>query len=108
MKVERGINDSIGAEFIMASREEEFNDFINRLSLKTTFALNLDMFDDVAKFIALVLPPEASSVVIVSSPGAGEKVENVVKRLSKIRPDLIVMRMFHDYVKNNEIVVGFK
>ncbi|MGC9105105.1 MAG: hypothetical protein ACP5HQ_01575 [Thermoprotei archaeon] len=110
MRKERKVGEraNVGVETPSTSIDVGLAEFVDRLHLDSVFSLNLEMFDDVSRFISLVIPSDASLVVLISSPMVEDKLNDIEKWLKKHRPDVTVMKMFHEGVKNNEIIVGFK
>jgi hypothetical protein len=75
---------------------------------KNEILLNLNMFSDPAKFILLAAPPGTKQIALLYSELLEGKVNQIVQRMTSLRPDIGVMRFVVNELAPDRIIVAFR
>ena len=81
---------------------------LRQMGYKNEILLNLNMFSDPAKFILLAAPPGTRQVALLYSELLEGKVNQIVQRMTSLRPDVGVMRFVDNELDRDRILVAFR
>jgi len=81
---------------------------LRQMGYKNEILLNLNMFSDPAKFILLAAPPGTKQIALLYSELLEGKVNQIVQRMTSLRPDIGVMRFVVNELDRDKIIVAFR
>jgi len=81
---------------------------LRQMGYRNEILLNLNMFSDPAKFILLAAPPGTKHVAILYNELLEGKVNQIVQRMTSLRPDIGVMRFVDNELGRDRIIVAFR
>jgi len=81
---------------------------LRRMGYKNEILLNLNMFSDPAKFILLAAPPGTKHVALLYNELLEGKVNQIIQRMTSLRPDIDVMRFVDNELDRDRIIVAFR
>jgi len=81
---------------------------LRRMGYRNEILLNLSMFSDPAKFILLAAPPGTKQVALLYNELLEGKVDQIVQRMTSLRPDIDVMRFVDNELDRDRIIAAFR
>ena len=81
---------------------------LRQRGFKNEILLNLNMFSDPAKFILLAAPPGTKQVALLYNELLEWKVNQIVQRMTSLRPDIGVMRFVDNELGRDRIIAAFR
>ncbi|MCQ4343974.1 MAG: hypothetical protein NO117_03325 [Sulfolobales archaeon] len=81
---------------------------LRRMGYKNEILLNLNMFSDPAKFILLAAPQGTKQIALLYSELLEGKVNQIVQRMTSLRPDVGVMRFVDNELDRDRIIAAFR
>jgi len=81
---------------------------LRQMGYKNEILLNLNMFSDPAKFILLAAPPGTKQVALLYNELLEGKVNQIVQRMTSLRPDIGVMRFVDNDLDRDRIIAAFR
>jgi hypothetical protein len=81
---------------------------LRQMGYKNEILLNLNMLSDPAKFILLAAPPATKHVALLYNELLEGKVNQIVQRMTSLRPDISVMRFVDNELDRDRIIAAFK
>jgi hypothetical protein len=81
---------------------------LRQMGYRNEILLSLNMFSDLAKFILLVAPPRTKQVALLYNELLEGKVNQIVQRMTSLRPDIGVMRFVVNELDRDRIIVAFR
>jgi hypothetical protein len=81
---------------------------LRQMGYKNEILLNLNMFSDPAKFILLAAPPGTKHVALLYNELLEGKVNQIIQRMTSLRPDIDVMRFVDNELDRDRIIAAFR
>ncbi|MCQ4336874.1 MAG: hypothetical protein NO130_05760 [Sulfolobales archaeon] len=81
---------------------------LRRMGYRNEILLNLNMLSDPAKFILLAAPLGTKQIALLYSELLEGKVNQIVQRMTSLRPDIGVMRFVVNELDRDRIIAAFR
>jgi len=81
---------------------------LRQMGYRNEILLNLNMFSDPAKFILLAAPPGTKHIALLYNELLEGKVNQIVQRMTSLRPDIGVMRFVDNELGRDRIIAAFR